>query len=384
MYYFDNAATSYPKPEEVYDTLIDIMKTKGANPGRGSHTMALEASREIYDTRLKLAKFFNIEDPLRIAFTQNATHSLNMAIKGYIKDGDHVITTSLEHNSVLRPLYSLKEDCGVDLTILEADINGKLTIDSIVSSIKEDTRAVVLTHASNLTGTILPVKELGKVLKERNITFIVDASQSAGYLDVDVEDMNIDILCFTGHKSLYGPQGTGGIYVRKGIELSPLMEGGSGSQSKLKRHPREMPDLLEYGTLNAAGIGALGTGIDFVNKTGLEKIRNHEEELVNIFMEEISRLNGVKIYGPLDERRVPIVTLNIEGVDPSELSQILDEDFDIATRPGMHCAPLAHRSIGTYNTGAVRFSFGYFNTIDEVRYAANSLKEIVESLQKQF
>ncbi len=380
MYYFDNAATSYPKPEGVYEELIDIMKTRGANPGRGSHTMALNASRVIYDTRCKLAKLFNIENPLNIAFTHNATHSLNMAIKGYLRKGDHVVTTSLEHNSVLRPLYSLEEDFGLELTIVEADSDGGIDTETLLSAIREDTKAVVMTHASNLTGTILPVKEIGRVCSERGITLIVDASQSAGYLDIDVEDMNIDILCFTGHKSLYGPQGTGGIYIKDGIKLSPLMEGGSGSHSKLKRHPREMPDLLEYGTLNAPAIGALGVGIDFITEIGLEKIRSHEEELVKTFIEGIADLPHIEIYGRTEEKRTPVVTLNIEGADPAEVSQLLDEEYNIATRPGMHCAPLAHRSIGTYETGAVRFSFGYFNTLEEINYVVNALKEIVESI----
>lgn len=380
MYYFDNAATSYPKPERVYKALIDIMKTSGANPGRGSHTMALEASRIIYNTRYKLAKLFNIDNPLRIAFTQNATFSLNMAIKGHLKKGDHVITTSLEHNSVLRPLYSLEEDAQVELTIVKADNKGNIKASDILNNIRKETKAIVMTHASNLTGTILPVEEVGRVLKGKGITLIVDASQSAGYLSIDVEKLNIDILCFTGHKSLYGPQGTGGIYVREGLELSPIMEGGSGSQSKLKRQPREMPDLLEYGTLNAPAIGALGEGVDFINEIGIENIRVHEERLTRLFIDGIKDIALIDIYGEITEVRTPVVALNIDGVDPAEVSSLLDEEYSIATRPGMHCAPLAHESIGTGETGAVRFSFSYFNTEEEVRYAINAMKEIVESL----
>lgn len=380
MYYFDNAATSYPKPERVYEVLTDIMKTKGANPGRGSHSMALEASRVIYATRCKLAELFNVEDPLRIAFTQNATHSLNMAIRGALKKGDHVVTTSLEHNSVLRPLYAMRDDYGVDLTIVEADREGRISPKDILGAVREDTKAVIVTHASNLTGTILEVEEIGAALRDRDILLIVDASQSAGYLDIDVKDMGIDILCFTGHKSLYGPPGTGGIYVREGIDLCPLMEGGSGSHSKLERHPHEMPDLLEYGTLNAPAIGALGAGVDFILERGLETIRSHEEELTAAFIQGIKDLPHIKVYGDLEAYRTPVVTLNIEGADPSEVSQLLDEEYGIATRPGMHCAPLAHRSIGTYETGAVRFSFGYFNTIEDIHYAIGALKEIVSSL----
>ncbi|WP_372714246.1 aminotransferase class V-fold PLP-dependent enzyme, partial [Ilyobacter sp.] len=229
MYYFDNAATSYPKPEEVYSVLIETMKNKGGNPGRGSHTMALEASRAVYDTREKLAALFNIKDPLRIAFTQNATMSLNFAIKGALKKGDHVVTTSLEHNSVLRPIFFMEDEEGVEVTVLEADSHGRIKIESIDEAVKENTRAIIITHASNLTGTIISLEKVGKIAKKHGVLLIVDASQSAGILEVDVDKMNIDILCFTGHKSLFGPQGTGGIYLREGVALKPIMEGGSGA-----------------------------------------------------------------------------------------------------------------------------------------------------------
>ncbi len=380
MYYFDNGATSYPKPNEVYESVLDIMKNRCANPGRGSHSMALDSSRIIFNTRNKLANLFKVKDNLRIAFTSNATHSLNLAIKGTIDKEDHVITTSLEHNSVLRPLYALEEDYDIDLTIVEADSKGNLVAEDILKEVRDNTKAVVMTHASNLIGTILPIKEIGRELRRRNILFIVDASQSAGYLDIDVEDQCIDILCFTGHKSLFGPQGTGGIYVREGIQIKRIFEGGSGSKSKDKRHPMEMPDLLEYGTLNTPAIGGLGKGVDFITTIGLENIRKHEEEIVERFISGIKDLPNLTIYGDLTKKRTPIVTINIEGIDPGELSQVLDEEFKIATRPGMHCAPLAHRSIGTYELGAVRFSFGYFNTYEEVDIAISAIKEIVASL----
>ena len=376
MSYFDNAATSYPKPDEVYSVLIETMRNKGGNPGRGSHRMAIEAFRAVYETRVKLAKLFNIDDPLRIAFTQNATMSLNFAIKGVLEKGDHVITTSLEHNSVLRPLFSMEDQEKVDLTIVEADYQGLISIEDIEKSIQKNTKAIVITHASNLTGTIIPIEKIGEIAKKHGILLIVDASQSAGVLEIDVNKMNIDILCFTGHKSLFGPQGTGGIYLRKGVEIRPLMEGGSGSHSKLKRQPQEMPDLLECGTLNAPAIAALGAGVDFILKTGMENIRKHENEITEAFIKGVKGIEGVRVYGPETEKRTPVVTLNIGDIDPAELSALLDEEYDIAVRPGMHCAPLAHRSIGTYETGAVRFSFGYFNTIKEVTEAIKALKEI--------
>lgn len=376
MYYFDNAATSYPKPEKVYEVLVDTMKNKGGNPGRGSHTMALEAAREVYSAREKLAKLFKVENPLRIAFTQNATMSLNLAIKGTLKKGDHVITTSLEHNSVLRPIFSMEDEKGVEVTVVEADSEGVFEIESIEAAIKENTRAIIMTHASNLTGTVTPVEEIGKIARENNLLFILDASQSAGVQDIDVEKMNIDILCFTGHKSLFGPMGTGGIYLREGVEIMPIMEGGSGSQSQLRRHPQNMPDVLEYGTANAPAIAALGAGVDFIMETGVENIRKHEEEITSVFREGVKGIEGIKVYGP--DKGAPVVTINIEGVDPAEVSALLDEEYGISTRPGMHCAPLAHKSIGTYETGAVRFSFGYFNTEEEISYALNALREIVD------
>lgn len=376
MSYFDNAATSYPKPDEVYSVLIETMRNKGGNPGRGSHRIAIEAFRAVYETRVKLAKLFNIDDPLRIAFTQNATMSLNFAIKGVLEKGDHVITTSLEHNSVLRPLFSMEEQKKIDLTIVEADYQGLISLDDIEKSIQENTKAIVITHASNLTGTIIPIEKIGEIAKKHGIILIVDASQSAGILEIDVDKMNIGILCFTGHKSLFGPQGTGGIYLRKGVEIKPLMEGGSGSHSKLKRQPQEMPDLLECGTLNAPGIAALGAGVDFILKTGMENIRKHEDEITEVFIKGVKGIEGVRVYGPETGKRTPVVALNIGDIDPAELSAILDEEYDIAVRPGMHCAPLVHKSIGTYETGAVRFSFGYFNTAKEITEAITAVKEI--------
>ena len=383
MSYFDNAATSYPKPDEVYSVLIETMKNMGGNPGRGSHRMALDAFRAVYETRVKLAKLFNIDDPLKIAFTQNATMSLNLAIKGVFKPGDHVITTSLEHNSVLRPLFSMKDEGKIELTIVEADGQGVISLDDIEESIKENTRAIVITHASNLTGTIIPIKKVGEIVKKHDLLLVVDASQSAGVLEIDVKDMNIDILCFTGHKSLFGPQGTGGIYLKEGVEITPLMEGGSGSYSKLSRQPQEMPDLLECGTLNAPGIAALGAGVDFIMKTGMENIREHEDDLTEAFIKGLQKIDKVRIYGPETGKRTPVVALNIGDIDPAELSALLDEEYDIAVRPGMHCAPLAHRSIGTYETGAVRFSFGYFNTTKEVSEAIEAIKEIADFYEEK-
>lgn len=376
MYYFDNGATSFPKPESVYNKVTEVMREYGANPGRGSHTMALKAARAIYETRCSVARLFNIKDPLRVAFTANATMSLNLAINSVIESGDKIVTTNIEHNSVLRPLYAFREKGIIELEIVKVYKDGKLCIEEILKTIDKDTKAVVLNHASNVTGSILPIETIGRELRLRGILFIVDASQSAGVIDIDVEKMYIDILCFAGHKSLLGPQGTGGIYVREGVVLKRFIEGGSGSNSKSKRHPDKMPEIYEFGTSNTPAIAGLGAGIDFLLEKGVGNIRDHELKLANFFYKEVKKIPGVIVYG--EEERVPVVSINVEGVDPSDLSSELDEEYGIATRPGMHCAPLVHEAMGTGDRGAVRFSFGYFNNIEEVNYAIKALKELVK------
>ncbi|MCB8564554.1 aminotransferase class V-fold PLP-dependent enzyme [Fusobacterium ulcerans] len=379
IYYFDNSATSFPKPESVYKCVEKAVRLYGANPGRGGHRMAVEASQAIYETREKVASLFNIKNPLQIAFTYNSTYALNFAVKGAVPKDSHIITTSLEHNSVLRPVFYEKDENNAHVTIIEPSEDGNIHSEDIIAAMKPETKAVVLTHMSNVTGAIIDLLPITTEARKRNILTIVDVSQSAGFLDIDVEEMKIDILCFTGHKSLFGIQGTGGIYIREGIPFSPIIEGGTGSFSKMKRQPHSMPEALEAGTLNTPGIVSLGAGIDFINSIGLENIRKHEYSLTEKFIEGIKNIEEIIIYGP--EKRGPVVTLNIKGVDSGDLAAYLDEEYGILTRAGIHCAPLAHESMHSGENGGVRFSFGYFNTEEDITYAINTLKNIVSDFK---
>lgn len=381
MIYLDNGATSFPKPEEVYIAVCNSMRNTGGNPGRSGHKMALEAGRLVYEVREKVADFFNISNPMNIVFTLNATDSLNMAIKGYLKEEDHVITTSMEHNSVIRPLKKLEKEGKIKLDIIKCDKEGNLDIKEIKKLISKKTSMIVTTHASNVTGTILPIHEIGKLSKENNIVFMVDSAQTAGVYDIDVDKMNIDILAFTGHKSLLGPQGVGGLYIRENIIVDSFREGGTGSSSESLYQPDIMPDKMEAGTPNTHGIIGLGAGIDYIKKIGIENIRKQEKELTNYFLEKLRNLEKIKIYGTnVIENRGPVVSINIGNEDSSEISYILDEVYNIATRPGLHCSPLAHDTIGTLERGTVRFSFGFFNTKEEVDYVINSIINITENI----
>lgn len=381
MIYLDNAATTFPKPQVVYDRVLEVMTKYGANPGRSGHALALEAGRIIYEAREEVASFFSCKDPMQIAFTSNASDALNMGIKGLVEKGDHVITSSMEHNSVLRPLTTLEEKGIIELTILQCDGEGLLDLDKLKAEIKSNTKLIVLTHASNVTGTIMPIAEVGNIAKERGIRFMVDAAQTAGVYDIDVEKMNIDLLAFAGHKSLLGPQGTGGLYVSSDLKLKTIKEGGTGSQSALLTQPDMMPDLLETGTPNTPGIAGLGAGIKYINEKGIDNIRAHEENLAKYFIEELKKIDLVKIYGPKDySRRAPVVSINIGEEDSSEVGYILNSVFEICTRPGLHCAPLAHKTIGTFEQGTVRFSIGLFNTVEDIDASITAIKEICKNI----
>ncbi|WFA08303.1 aminotransferase class V-fold PLP-dependent enzyme [Tissierella sp. Yu-01] len=380
MIYFDNAATSYPKPESVYTSIMTAMREYGANPGRSGHKMALKASRGIYETRELICKLFNIKNPMNIVLTFNATESLNIGIKGILKTGDHVITTSMEHNSVLRPIKFL-ERYGIESTIVKADGKGRINPKDIENSIKKNTKLIVCTHVSNLTGTIMPIVEIGQISKEHGIVFMVDASQSAGIYDIDVQKMNIDLLAFPGHKGLLGPQGTGAICIRDGLELESYIQGGTGSSSHSLEQPDIFPDKFESGTSNAPGIVGLGAGIKYILDRGLDNIREHEESLTKHFIEEAKSIDGISLYGPLDvKEQGAVVSINIKDADSSEVSYILDQEYDIAVRPGLHCAPLAHETLNTLDQGAVRFSFGLFNTHEEIDYCIKALKDIAREV----
>lgn len=376
MIYFDNAATTFPKPNEVYDSIMKAMKEYGANPGRAGHKLALRMGREVFETRELLAKLFNIDNPMNIIFTSNCTESLNIAIKGLLQKGDHVITTSMEHNSVLRPLFALQKE-GVELTIVKGDPMGRINPKDIEKSIKKNTKLIVTTHVSNLVGTIMPIETIGKIARDNGIYYLVDAAQSAGVYDIDVNKMNIDMLAFPGHKGLLGPQGTGGLYIRDGLIIKEIKQGGTGSVSESLEQPNMFPDRYESGTLNGPGIVGLGAGIKYILEKGIENIRKHEEELTQHFIEEALKIDKIKVYGPLNvKEQGSVVAINIGHEDSSEVSFLLDENYDIAVRSGLHCAPMAHRTIGTFEQGVVRFSFGPFNTHEEIELGIKALKEI--------
>lgn len=380
MIYFDNAATSYPKPEVVYNKILKSMKEYGANPGRAGHKMALQAGRGIYETRELISRLFNIKNPMNIILTFNCTDSLNLGIKGLLKSGDHVITTSMEHNSVLRPLKTL-ETSGVETTIVWGDSKGRVNPHDIEKNIKNNTKLIITTHVSNLTGTIMPIKAIGEIAKKHGIIYMVDGAQSVGVYDIDVENMGIDLLAFPGHKGLLGPQGTGGLYIREGIILNHLKEGGTGSSSDSLYQPDILPDKFESGTPNTPGIIGLGEGIRYILETSIENIRKHEKELTKHFIEETIKIDGVKVYGPLNvEEQGAVVSLNIRDEDSSEISYILDEEYDIGVRSGLHCAPLAHKTIGTFRQGVIRFSFGPFNTHEEIEMCIKAIKKISDEV----
>lgn len=378
MIYLDNAATTLHKPQEVIDAIINALNSMG-NSGRGNTSASLEASHTIFDARENLANFFNIKNSAQIAFTSNSTEALNIAIKGSLEKGDHVITTVLEHNSVLRPLYEM-EQRGIELSFLPADNLGNICYSDIEKHIKTNTKAIICTHASNLTGNILDITLIGNICKRFNLLFIVDASQTAGVHEIDVEAMNIDILCFTGHKSLFGPQGTGGIYVRDGVQVKPLKSGGTGILTYSKTQPEMMPTHLEAGTLNGHGIAGLNAGVNFINKIGIDKIREHELNLMWEFYNGIKNLPHIKIYGDFTTlNRCPVLSLNIGDYNSGDVAQELLEQ-GIATRAGGHCAPLMHQSLGTVEQGAVRFSFSFFNTSEDVKSTIQILTEIANSI----
>ena len=374
MIYLDNAATTMKKPQCVIDAVVLAMTHMG-NAGRGANEAALDASRIIYDTREKISDLFNLQNPSRVAFTCNSTESLNTAIKGILTSDDHAITTALEHNSVLRPLFEL-ESKGMGLSVVPCDENGNIDYNDFEKLIQENTKAIVCTHGSNLVGNLLDVKKIGEIAKKHNLVFIVDASQSAGVFPIDMQDMNIDILCFTGHKGLLGPQGTGGLCVRENINVKPLKVGGSGINTFSKTHPESMPTILEAGTLNGHAIAGLNAALDYLKEEGIENIQKREEELMFRFYNGIKDIKDIKIYGNFENKRAAIVAFNVGDIDSAAFSDELSLYHDISTRPGAHCAPLMHKAMNTVDQGAVRFSFSHYNTEEEIDTAINAVKEI--------
>ena len=379
MIYLDNAATTFPKPEAVYNAMMDCMKNYCANPGRAGHKLAMKAAREIYDTRENIAKLFNIDNPMNIVFTNNATDSLNLAIKGVVNKGDHIITTSMEHNSVIRPIKAL-EKVGVENTIVQCDDQGFLNIDDLEKAIKPNTKLIVTTHASNVCGTLIDIKSISEIANKHNILYLIDASQTVGVYDIDLKDIKADMLAAPGHKGLLGPQGTGILYIREGLNIGILKEGGTGSRSEDLFQPDLLPDKYESGTHNTPGIVGLNEGVKFIFKEGIDKIKEHEEELCKYMLERLEEVPNIKIYGPKDaNKRASVISINIGNMDSGEITFLLDSEYDIATRSGIHCAPLAHKTLGTLEQGAVRFSIGYFNTKEEIDKAITALKQIAKN-----
>jgi cysteine desulfurase/selenocysteine lyase len=378
MIYFDNACTSFPKPPAVVDAIRDYFFHVGSSPGRSGHRLALEAGRQVFETRENLSRLFNVPRSEHVVFTSNATDALNLAIMGLLAEGDHVITPSMEHNSVMRPLNYLLKKGIIDLTIVQCSKEGHIDLDALKRSIRKNTRLIAVNHASNVVGTIAPLEEIGKI--SGDIPFLVDVAQSAGAVPLDVETMGIGLLAFTGHKSLYGPQGTGGLSVREGIDLKPLRMGGTGSKSESWDHPDFLPDKYECGTPNTPGIIGLGEGVKFVLHEGVDRIRQHEMMLTQSLLTGLEDIEGIAVYGPKNpEAQTPTVSITVNGVQASEVGYRLDREFDIMARVGLHCNPGAHKTIGTFPHGTVRLSMGYFNTPEEVDQVLESLREIATS-----
>ncbi|MBR5970762.1 MAG: aminotransferase class V-fold PLP-dependent enzyme [Lachnospiraceae bacterium] len=383
MIYLDNAATTVTKPEAVVQAVSDALRSFG-NAGRGVHESSLLATRAIHETRIAAADFFHAADPACVAFTSNATEALNTAIKGILSPGDHVITTASEHNSVLRPLYET-EARGVSLTILPVDAYGNISFDDLASALKKKTKAVICSGASNVTGNLRDVRGIAAAAHARDALFVLDAAQIAGCHPVDLQSDGIDILCFTGHKSLFGPQGTGGIIVREGLALRPLKSGGSGMQSFSKTHPEQMPAALEAGTLNGHGLAGLHAAFCFLKETGQDNIRHQALALAKRFFEGVKDIPDIRFYGDYSDwdARCPIVALNLGEEDAALVSDTLSADYGIATGAGAHCAPLMHEALGTVTQGIVRFSFSFFNTEAETDAAILALRNIATARRQE-
>ncbi|MCL4874469.1 aminotransferase class V-fold PLP-dependent enzyme [bacterium] len=373
MIYLDNAATSFPKPESVYQRISEVLREKGGNPGKASHTLAIEASRIVFRARESVAMLMGVPDSSRIIFTKNATEAINIALKGLLKPGDHLVTSTFEHNAVARCVLRL-ERSGVEATRVAPDEEGFLSPASIGEAIRRNTRMVVISHASNVFGAIQPLDEIGRICKTKGVIFMSDAAQTMGAMPLDVRGMGVNVLAATGHKALFGPQGTGFLYVEEGIEPEPLVDGGSGGEGA---HAAELPERLEAGTLNTPGIGGLGAGVEFLLSEKLPRIKAREEALVDMVLNGISGIERVSLIGPRDaSRRAALVSFNIEGVSPSEAGLRLDREFGIMARCGTHCAPEAHRQAGTWPEGSIRVSPGYFTTEGEIEALIRAVKKL--------
>lgn len=377
--FLDNGATSYPKPEEVYRFMDYFYRNFGVNPGRSGYDLCLEAGDMVENTRKMLNEFFNGHDPNRLCFTYNSTDALNLAIFGLLEPGQHAITTTIEHNSVLRPLYHLSLQ-GVEVDYVPFDSRGFVDPEDIRKKIKKNTRLVVVNHASNVIGTVQPVREIGRVCKENGVLFAIDASQSAGKVPIDMKDMNIDVVCFTGHKSLLGPTGIGGLCVAEGVDIKITRAGGTGVRSAQRTHLEEYPYRLEYGTPNVLGIAGLQAGVRWIQEKGLDNIHHHEMKLTEMLVSGLKEIDGVTLYCQDDlTNHISVIAFNVNGMEAQDVGIMLDADYNIACRTGLHCAPLVHEQLGTDRIkGAVRFGIGPFNTEDHIKAAIEAVREIVD------
>ncbi len=380
MIYFDNAATSWPKPSVVTEAMTKFLNETGANPGRAGHRLSIESSRIVYNTREAVSELFNNPDPLRVAFTKNITESLNITLYGLLKPGDHVITSSMEHNSMMRPLRDLEQQ-GIELTVVNCSSQGLLSPDDIKQAIKKNTTLIAINHVSNVTGTIQPISEIGNIAREHNLLFLIDAAQSAGVLEIDMEKSCIDLLGFTGHKSLYGPMGTGGLIIGERVDetsLNPLLRGGTGSRSPLEKQPGFLPDLLESGTPNVIGLAGLLASIHWIQQKGISAIHRHETVLTKKLLSGLQTIPEINIIGLANaEIQTATVSFTINILSPSEVGLLFDEEYDILCRVGLHCSPSSHKTTGTFPDGTIRFGFGIFNTEDEVTCALEAIKNMI-------
>lgn len=378
--YLDNAATSRDKAAVVKKAILNYYENIGCSPGRGGYEDSLKAGRIIIEARNTIADFFNVDNLKQIIFTHNITYALNIGIKGILKKGDHVITSTMEHNSVLRPLNRLEKNGIIDVDYIQCDQKGRLNPEEVEAAINKKTKLIILTYASNVSGTIMPVKEIGEIAAQNNVYFMLDTAQAAGVYDIDFKKLKVDFLAFTGHKALMGPTGTGGFAVSKKMaaEMEPLIEGGTGSKSDQEKQPNFLPDKFESGTMNTMGISGLKAGVEFIQKIGVEKIREHEHKLGKVFLEGLKKIPDIKIIGPADlKEQVPTFSITAGDRDLGQLSFELDEKYNVMTRSGLHCAPFAHKTLGTFPAGSLRFSIGYFNTIEEIEFALNALNDVL-------
>jgi len=380
--YLDNAATSYPKPDVVHEAVLHAMRDIGASPGRGGYRRSLEAGRILFQAREALAGFFSISDSSRVIFTHNATGALNLALQGTLGAGDHVITTSMEHNSLLRPLYALQNN-GIELSIVEAASDGVVSVDDIRRAMRTNTRMIAVSHVSNVCGAIQPIRQIADLCREAGALFLVDAAQSAGHLPVDVKKYDIDLLAVPGHKGLLGPTGTGLLYAAPRVRLRPIIQGGTGSHSSAVEQPLVMPDGFEAGTINLPGVAGLLAGIEFICETGLSAIWQHEQALLDQADQALRHIPGVTLYGPVNPSvRCSVLSFTADGVDSALLAAELDYGFGIAVRAGLHCAPLAHRTLGTLPGGTVRVSPGWFTTSEEIALFSDAVVQCINKIRK--